>query len=317
MLFRPVDLKLRRYLLQYCKIHAILSLPKGVFRPYAKQNKTDIIILEKTKDTKKPEGTKSIWFYDLKNDGFDLNSDMRPEIEQNDIPDLLNRWSEKSNGEKSWSVEISKIAEKNYDLMAKTYVPVIEYTSRYPLVPFSEIMRENKEHIVIDDKTEYRRITVKLHGVGVVNRDFVLGEKIKTKKQKLTKTNQFIVAELDAKFGAFGIIPPNLEDSIVSSHYYLFDLNIEKILPEYFDYVIRRGPYTEMIQPNVKGTTNYASIRPSRILELKIPLPTVSEQKNILERINRKKQSIIKLEKAKEQALLEIQGMVDDIFQAP
>lgn len=43
LLFRPVDLKLRQYLLQYYKIHVIISLPKGVFRPYAKQNKTRLI----------------------------------------------------------------------------------------------------------------------------------------------------------------------------------------------------------------------------------------------------------------------------------
>lgn len=66
LLLRDVDLDLRKYLLKYCKIHAIISLPKGVFRPYAKQNKTNIVVLEKDENQKKPEGTKSIWLYDLK-----------------------------------------------------------------------------------------------------------------------------------------------------------------------------------------------------------------------------------------------------------
>ena len=205
-----------------------------MFRPYAKQNKTDIIILEKNS-----KGTKSIWFYDLIEDGFDLNSDLRPEIEKNDIPDLLNRWSAKSDGRKSWTVSIEKIKDKNYGLMAKTYQEITYYTSQYALKPFSEIMTENKNTITINDKTEYQRITVKLHGVGITPRDQILGKKIKTKEQKLTKTNQFIVAEIDAKLGAFGIIPKELEDSIVSSHYFLFDLDNSKILPDYFDYVIR------------------------------------------------------------------------------
>ena len=279
------------------------------------QNKTNIIVLEKDENQKKPEGTKSIWLYDLKEDGFDLNSDLRPEIEQNDIPDLLNRWSKKLDGSKSWSIDIETIKKKNYDLMVKTYKTITEYTSQYKQKLFSEIMKENKDVITIDDKKEYQRITVKLHGQGVVPRDVVYAKKIKTKEQKLTKTNQFIVAEIDAKLGAFGIIPSELSNSIVSSHYFLFDLDTTKILPEYFDYVIRRGPYTEMIQPYVKGTTNYASIRPKHILKLEIPLPKIPEQKKILKTIMEKKKHLTELEKAKEQAVKDIQGIVDNLFQ--
>jgi type I restriction enzyme M protein len=315
LLFRDVDLDLRKYLLQYYNIIAIISLPKGVFRPYAKQNKTNIIILEKYTNPKKPEGTKSIWFYDLQEDGFDLNSDLRPEIEKNDIPDLLDKWSEKLDGEKSWSVDIEKIKEKNFDLMVKTYRPEIEYVSKFELVPFSEIMKENKNTIIIDDKQEYQRITVKLHGYGVVPRDLVIGKKIKTKEQKVTRENQFIVAEIDAKLGAFGIISKQWTNSIVSSHYFLFDLDDTKILPEYFDYVIRQGPYTEMIQPFVKGTTNYASIRPKHILKLKMPLPKIPEQQKILDIISKKKQHLVELEKAKEKAVKDIQIIVDELFQ--
>ncbi len=189
------------------------------------------------------------------------------------------------------------------------------YTSQYDLKLFSEIMTENKNTIMIHDKTEYPRITVKLHGGGITPRDRIFGKKIKTKEQKLTKINQFIVAEIDAKLGAFGIIPKELEDSIVSSHYFLFDLNTAKVLPEYFDYVIRRGSYAEMIQPYVKGTTNYALIRPKHILKLEIPLPTLSEQKKMLQTINDKNKHLTELEKAKEKAVKDIQGIVDDLFQ--
>ena len=264
-----------------------------------KQNKTNIIILEKDEQTK-PNGTKSIWFYNLKEDGFDLNSDFRTEIERNDIPDLLNRWSDKLDGAKSWSIDIETIKKKNYDLVVKTYKTITQYTSQYNLEYFSEIMVQNKAIITINDKKQYQRITVKLYGQGVFSRDVTYGKKIKTKEQQLTKTNQFIVAEIDAKLGAFGIIPNSLSNSIVSSHYFLFDLDTDKVLPEYFDYIIRCGPYTEMIQPYVKGTTNYASIRPKHILKLQIPLPTIIQQKKILETINEKKQHLTKLEKSKD-----------------
>ena len=70
-----------------------------------------------------------------------------------------------------------------------------------------------------------------------------------------------------------------------------------------------------MIQPYVKGATNYASIRPKHILKLEIPLPVISEQKQILQTINDKKKHLTELEKAKEQAVKDIQGIVDGLFQ--
>ena len=112
------------------------------------------------------------------------------------------------------------------------------------------------------------------------------GNKIKTKQQKVVKAGQFIVAELDAKYGAFGVIPKELEGAIVSSHYWLFDLDKEKILPEYFDYVIRYGPYERLIKPKVKGTTNYAPPRPKHILALELPLPPKQEQEKIVKELN-------------------------------
>ncbi len=93
-------------------------------------------------------------------------------------------------------------------------------------------MKENKEYITINDEKEYQLITVKLHGQGIFFRKSMYGKRIKTKKQKVVKAGQFIVAEVDAKYGAFGVIPRELEGAIVSSHYWLFDLDEEKILPK-------------------------------------------------------------------------------------
>ena len=286
LLFRDVDLDLRKYILQHCKIHAIISLPAGVFRPYAKGNKTDIIILEKAKDPKKPEGTKSIWFYDMTADGFDLTSDLRKQVDENDIPDLLTKWSDKIESDKSWNITIDQIKEKNYELTAKIYRKKIIFETDITLVPFSNFLQENKESITIDDNKKYARVTVKLHGNGIFLRDEVKGKDIKTKEQKLTKTNQLIIAEIDAKLGGYGIIPKDLKDSIVSSHYFLFDIDESKILPKYLDYVMRFGNYEEQIKPFVKGTTNYAAIRPKHVLQLTIPLPTIKIQNSIVERID-------------------------------
>ena len=283
VLFRPVDLGLRKYLLAYYKINAIISLPPGVFRPYAK-NKTNIIILEKP-DLQKYEGTKSVWFYDLQEDGFDLNSDLRSEVEENDIPDLLAKWSDKIESSKSWNVIFERIKKNNFELTAKIYKKETKIESKTPLVSFSSFLQESSELTTIQDNKEYNRITVKLHGGGIILRDKVKGSTIKTKTQKFTKIDQLVVAELDAKFGGYGVLKKDLAGAIVSSHYFLFDIDRTQILPSYLDYVMRFGNYEEQIKPFVKGTTNYAAIRPKHVLQLTIPLPAIEVQQSLVQKI--------------------------------
>jgi len=279
LLFRRDLREVRKYLLEHCEIEGVISLPQGIFRPYT-NNKTNIIVFRKDE-----KGTSKVWFYDLTADGFDLKSDLRKPVDNNDIPDLLSKWSEKEKSEKSWIADRDAIQKKKCDLLAKTYKPRIKFVDRYktdfPIVKFSEIMVENKDSIIISDVEEYKRVKVQWYGKGVILRDKILGSKLKTKNQKVTKRNQFIVAEIDAKNGSFGVIPRELENAIVSSHYFLFDLDEEKVLPEYFDYMIRFGPYEELIQPYVKGTTNYAAIRPRDVFELYLPLPRIEIQEKI------------------------------------
>ncbi len=306
LLFRGDLREVRKYLLKNCNIEGIISLAQGIFRPYT-NNKTDIIIFIKDK-----QGTSKVWFYDLTADGFDLKSDLRRPVDENDIPDVLSKWSEKAESDKSWIADKQTIKKMKYDLLVKTYKPRLTFAERfnpeYPVVKFSEIMTENKEYTIIDDTNEYERVKVQWYGNGVISRGKVLGKNVKTKNQKLAKNGQFIVAEIDAKDGSFGVIPQELDGSIVSSHYFLFDLDKTKVSPQYFDYLIRYGPYEELIQPKVKGTTNYAAIRPRDVLELDFPLPSLEIQNLIVERIAR--QELI-IENATKTAFSVKEGIVD------
>jgi type I restriction enzyme M protein len=285
LLFREGDMqKVREYILTNAKIVAVISLPRGVFRPYVKSNKTNIVIFEKD-----PKGTKSVWFYNMRADGFDLTSDHRKPVPENDIPDLLGKWADKPESLNSWNVTIDKIRENDFKLIALQYEPKNRrIRSDYPKAPFSSIMKEAKKSFTIDDKQEYQRVTVKLHGNGIFERDRVTGLELEVKEQKLTKERQFVVAAIDAKMGGYGVLPKGLEGSIVSSHYYLFDLDTSKVLPDYFDYIVRFGPYEDLIRPLASGTTNYADVRPYQITDLMLPLPELlTEQKAIVDEIDR------------------------------
>jgi type I restriction enzyme S subunit len=73
-------------------------------------------------------------------------------------------------------------------------------------VRLGEVIRQRKEFITIDDLTVYKRPRVQLHAQGILLRDEVPGALIKTKSQQVCHTGEFLVAEIDAKVGGFGIV---------------------------------------------------------------------------------------------------------------
>lgn len=151
---------------------------------------------------------------------------------------------------------------------------------KFNITSLKEILSFVQDYTIIDDEQYYKRCRVQLHAKGVVIRDIVQGWEIKTKRQQVCKSNQFIVAEIDAKVGGIGMIPPELDGSIVSSHYFLFNLDTNKIDPKFLDYYSRTRLFRSQI--TAKGSTNYASIRAKDVLDYTIPLPDIATQKQII-----------------------------------
>jgi type I restriction enzyme, S subunit len=153
----------------------------------------------------------------------------------------------------------------------------------WPKVRLGEVLCHRKEFITIDDLTTYKRPRVQLHAQGIVLRDEVPGALIKTKSQQVCRSGELLVAEIDAKVGGLGIVPDALEGCIVSSHYFLFDLDETKIHRRFLDYFIRTPAFQDQVE--AQGSTNYAAIRPQHVLGYEIPLPPLQEQRCIVARI--------------------------------
>ncbi|APQ77138.1 HsdM family class I SAM-dependent methyltransferase [Clostridium botulinum] len=117
---------IRREIVDNNKLEAIISMPSGVFKPYAGVS-TAIIIFTKTGTG----GTDKVWFYDMKADGYSLD-DKRNPIEDNDIPDMIERFNnldkeeDRKRTEQSFFVPVDEIRENNYDLSINKYKE-IEY----------------------------------------------------------------------------------------------------------------------------------------------------------------------------------------------
>lgn len=153
----------------------------------------------------------------------------------------------------------------------------------FPRVRLGEFISQRREFFTIDDFATYKRPRVQLHGKGIVVRDEVQGGELKTKQQQAARPGELLVAEIDAKVGGFGIVPHNLDGAIVSSHYFLFEIDQNKCLQAWLDWFIHSGMLEEQV--NAQGSTNYAAIRPSHVFEYEIPLPPLAEQQRLVARI--------------------------------
>ena len=179
--------------------------------------------------------------------------------------------------------------------------------------PLSQFIELSKNYIILDESTEYKRVKVRLHRKGIVLRDYVKGFDIKTKKQQICKTDQLLVAEIDAKVGGYGIVPKKLEGAIVSNHYFLFNIDTSKLLIEYLFFLLKTDTFFSQIK--AKGSTNYASIRPNDILKIRIPYDTVSKQKKMIEGLEKFSQFSMNLEKTMSENLNLISSLRQSILQ--
>lgn len=129
---------IRKAIVDDNRLEAVISMPSGVFKPYAGVS-TAILIFTKTG----AGGTDKVWFYDMKADGFSLD-DKRNPISDNDIPDIIARFhaldaeADRTRTDKSFLVPVDEIREHDYDLAFNTYKEtireVVEYESPEVLV---------------------------------------------------------------------------------------------------------------------------------------------------------------------------------------
>ena len=134
---------IRKEIVENQRLEAVISMPSGVFKPYAGVS-AGILIFTKTSHG----GTDDVWFYDMTADGFSLD-DKRTEIKDNDIPDIISRFKnleaekDRKRTDKSFMVSKDEIADNDYDLSINKYKEVEYVAVEYP--PTSEIMANIRE----------------------------------------------------------------------------------------------------------------------------------------------------------------------------
>ena len=113
---------LRTILVEEQKLDAVISMPSGVFKPYAGVS-TAILLFTKTNSG----GTDHVWFYDMQEDGYSLDDKRTPQPEKSDLGDILARWQNRekertrARTDQSFLVPKAEIAGNGYDLSINRY----------------------------------------------------------------------------------------------------------------------------------------------------------------------------------------------------
>jgi len=149
---------IRKELIENHKLEAVISMPSGIFKPYAGVS-TGVLIFTKTD----AGGTDNVWFYDMEADGHSLD-DKRAPIEENDIPDIVARFNNleaekaRNRTDKSFFVPVEDLRENDYDLSINKYKEVVYEEMEYeePGVILKSIKK--KEYEIMETISELEEL---------------------------------------------------------------------------------------------------------------------------------------------------------------
>lgn len=165
------------------------------------------------------------------------------------------------------------------------------------MTQLKDILVKSEEQIEVKPECRYRQVTVKLWGKGVILRNEVFGSEIAAPKRHVLRFRDFLISKIDARNGAFGLVPDLLDGSVVSSDFPVFKLDLTRIYPRFLEWMSRSNRFIDICKASSEGTTNRVRLKEDRFLASEIPLPSLDEQRRIVARIEK---LVARIEEARE-----------------
>lgn len=292
--------QLRKYLIEHNYLWAVVSLPAGVFNPYAGV-KTSILLLDKALAKK----TDQILFVKVEADGFDLGAQRRP-IDRNDLPDALNTlhaWHKAVQDGKPASfsptiasallVSTSRLAEnEDYNLSADRYRETSKVHHQWEMVKLQDICVINPKKSEVNDLDSNMLVSfipmedIDEHNIKVTpKRERKIGEVYKG--YTYFKDNDVLVAKVTPCFenGKGGIVR-NLTNGVGFGSSELYVLRTtEKVIPEYIYWMLQREDFVQKGTDRMTGTGGLQRVPSDFVANYQIPLPPLETQHQIVDEI--------------------------------
>ena len=146
-------------------------------------------------------------------------------------------------------------------------------SSAWPPVQLSELLTRSTEAITPASDREYSEVTVKLWGRGVVQRRAVTGAAIAGQRRFVARQRQLILSRIDARNGAVGLVPAELDGAIITNDFPIFHIDSSRLLPEYMGWMCKTASFVEECARASEGTTNRVRLQEDKFLTQTIPPP--------------------------------------------
>lgn len=171
----------------------------------------------------------------------------------------------------------------------------IKFNRKYSLMRIGDFLTRNKTGIEIQDNETYKRATIRVRNGGIYLRDIQDGRYIGTKKQFLIKAGQFLLSKIDARNGAFGVVPEELDGGIITGNFWTFDVDYAIINPHYLTLLTTTKQFIDFCEQASNGTTNRHYLQEPLFLNIKVTVPSLEEQRELVNAFNEKVDEVRRL----------------------
>lgn len=158
-------------------------------------------------------------------------------------------------------------------------------SNAWPDVPLGEVLVRSEQFVDLVPTEQYKEVTIRLWGKGVVLRGIVTGSDIAAARRIVVRAGQFIFSRIDARNGALGLVPDDLDGAVVSSDFPTYNLVEARLDRRFMNWLSRTAQFVDLCRAASEGTTNRVRLQEDRFLAMSISLPPLSEQRRIVAKI--------------------------------
>lgn len=283
--------EVRRKLLWQNRIKAIISLPLSAIRLRGRQTKWSVLFLEGGRTHRMNDETLIARVENIGVSSVGLPS------EKNDfklIEPVVSQWLQYGTRQACKSVMWVRLsAYEGWNIEAEFLKEENRFESQYPLFKLGYLTEMSGDTTEVLDKEEYKLVTVRKNEHDVVLRDIIKTKDIKyPRRQMVVRSGQMLVSRINAKDGAIGIVPQELDGAIVSDNFIALSIKSSYIEPYYLLMVLTSERYKKLLKGISRGVTTLSYIKNVDLLDLEIPVPDKKKQRELIGNLAEMQQEI-------------------------
>ncbi len=278
--------KVRIFIESKARILNITSIPADVFLSSGANIKPSLLFIKKYNEGELPETDYELSVTRVEDAGISSTGLPSDNAELPVAAKEVRAWID---GRPLENMRFTKIVRRseltNWSVRHVFEVEKARFNPQYETVRLGDIMTQSANSIEVQSDVEYTRLTVRLFNKGITVRDIVKGSQIGTKHQTQVRAGEFVISKIDGKSAAFGLVSEEYDGAIVTPDFLVYDVDTNRVLPDYLELVLRNEQILSQFKSSSSGTTGRRRLSQKVFENTEIALPTLSEQKKLLEEI--------------------------------